>query len=241
MCNGILPGVPSLSRVVVVRGSTPRGRKTKARIVAAASRLFIEQGYIDTTMAAIASEANVAVQTLYVSFGSKVAILKAAHDVAVVGDDEPIPLLERTWVHEVRAERDGPQALQLVIENTLPVVERVNPIYGVIKAASADAEVAELLAETKRQRLVTFQALAEQLATKAGFAAELSADRAADVLYAVASDELHRLLVVERRWSSEEWRQWTYQSAAMLLFPDWAHRGTRSKRRPTKRSRPTAP
>lgn len=184
-----------------------------------AAKLFGEFGYLDTTMAAIAAEANVAVQTLYLAFGSKVAILTAAHDVAVVGDDKPVPLLDRPWVAEVRAEPHGPRALQIVLANTSSVIERVSPIYGVIQSAAADPEVNELLAATKAQRLTTMRALSNELAAKAGFASGLGVDRAADVLYAVVSDELYRVLVVERGWSPEDWRAWAYESVLLRLFP----------------------
>lgn len=203
-------------------GKTERGKKTRARVVIAATKLFCEQGYLATTMAAIAAEAGVAVQTLYLAFGSKVAILEAVHDVGIVGDDEPVPLLERPWVADVGEEPDGRRALRIVIANGLQVVEQVDPIYTAIQAAAADAEVGELLARIKAQRLTTLQTLAAQLAGKAGFAAELSAETAADVLYAVVSNELYRILVVERHWPTEAWKTWAYESAAFRLFPDGA-------------------
>ena len=215
-------------------GKTERGRKTKASIVAAATRLFIERGYLETTMAAIAAEAGVAVQTLYLAFGSKVAILAAAHDLAVVGDDEPIPVLDRPWVDEVRAEPNVSRALELVLTNTLGIVERVAPISGVIQAAAADTEVAELLARTNAQRLDTMRFLAAELATKPGFVSALSVDKVADVLYAVVSNELHRLLVVERQWPVEDWRAWAHQSAAFRLLPD-ANHGDNGKQAPAGR------
>jgi AcrR family transcriptional regulator len=196
-----------------------RGRQTRARIVEAATHLFCEQGYLDTTMAAIAAAADVAVQTLYLSFGSKGAILKAAHDVAVAGDDEPIPVLERPWVAELRGESDSARALELVLANSLEILERVAPIYGVIQAAAADPEVAEQLQQNKARRFATLQPFAEELATKPGFARTLSPDAATDVLYAVLSEELHRLLVVERQWPIDRWKAWTYEIAVTQLFP----------------------
>ena len=215
-------------------GKTERGRKTKARIVAAATRLFADRGYLETTMAAIAAEAGVAVQTLYLAFGSKVAILTAAHDLAVVGDDEPIPVLDRPWVDEVRAEPSGSRALELVLTNTLAIVERVAPISGVIQAAAADTDVAELLARTNAQRLDTMRFLAAELAKKPGFGPALSAGNVADVLDAVVSNELYRLLVVERQWPVEDWKAWAHQSAAFRLFPD-ANQGDNGERAPTGR------
>lgn len=212
--------------LVVRAGKTKRGRQTRARIVYAAARLFGDRGYLETTMAAIAAEAGVAAQTLYLAFGSKVAILEAANDVAVVGDDEPIALLDRPWMADLRAELDGLRALELTMTNTLQVIERTSPLYGVIQSAAADPEVAELLTRTKAQRLSALRTLAEELTAKAGFSAELSADRAADILYAVVSNELYQVLVVERHWSAEDWKTWAYDSAALRLFP----KSTPSKR-----------
>ena len=80
------------------------------------------------------------------------------------------------------------RALKLAIAQTLRVIERMSPLYGVIQSAAADPEVAELLLRVKAQRLATVRTLAEEFATKAGFAAELSTGRAADILYAVVSD-----------------------------------------------------
>ena len=200
-------------------GKTERGRQTRARIVDSATTLFCEQGYLNTTMAAIAAAADVAVQTLYLAFGSKVAILTAAHDIAVVGDDEQTALLDREWATEVRDELDGPKALRIVMANTLAVVDRTGPVYDVIQSAAADAEVSELLTRAKDQRLATMRALAVELATKNGFAPSLSIDEAADILYTVVSNELRRMLVTERHWPKEAWEQWAYESAAFRLFP----------------------
>jgi AcrR family transcriptional regulator len=200
-------------------GKTQRGQQTRARIVGAATRLFTEHGYLDTTMGTIAAEAGVAVQTLYLAFGSKVAILEAAHDVAVVGDDEPVALLDRPWVADLHAEPDGPRALEMAITNTLRVIEQVSAVYGVIQSAAADPEVAELLLRAKSQRLATMRALSEQLATKPGFANGLTIERATDILYTVVSNELHRLLVLERHWTPQAWQTWAYDSAALRLFP----------------------
>jgi AcrR family transcriptional regulator len=198
-----------------------RSRETKARIVAAAGTLFCDRGYLDTTMAAIAAGAGVAVQTLYLTYGSKVAILEAAHDTAVVGDDTPVPVLQRDWVAEAQAEPNGSNALKVVLSNARRINERVAPIYGAIQAAAADPDVADLLKRIRAQRLSTMQVLAADLATKAGFDASRSAEEAADVLYAVASIELLDLLVEQRQWSVDALDAWAYEIAAdrLLLAP----------------------
>ena len=198
-------------------GTTVRGRATRARIVDSATTLFQEHGYLDTTMAAIAHDAGVSVQTLYLAFGSKAEILRAAHDRAVVGDDEPVAVLERPWVDDVRSEPDGARALAMVVENCLDIIERVYPIASVIAAGAADAEVAALQATINAQRHESLSSLARELAHKTGFAGEST--WAADVLYTVLSVELYRLLVIERSWSIADWRRWAYDSVALRLFP----------------------
>ena len=196
-----------------------RSRATKARIVAAAGTRFCEHGYLDTTMAAIAAGADVAVQTLYLTFGSKVAILEAAHDRAVVGDDEPIPVLQRDWVAEARAEPSGSRALKLILVNCRRINERVAPVYQAIQAAAADPDVGSLLSRIRAQRLSTMQSLATDLVQKAGLRSPL-ATHAADVLYAVASIELLDLLVGQRQWSVDELDAWAYEIAAAQLLSD---------------------
>lgn len=199
-------------------GRTERGRVTRARIVAAARRLFNERGYVDTTMASIASEAGVAVQSLYLSFGSKVGILSACHDLAVVGDDEPIPVLDRPWVSDVGRTPDARAALRIVLANTLPIIERVASIQAVIRDAAADPEVAELRARLNKERYITLAKLAEVVAAKPGFRTDVSPGHAADLLYALNSEDLHQLLVVDRGWEAGQWRNWVADTVAAQLL-----------------------
>jgi len=88
-------------------------------------------------MASIAAESDVAVQSLYLRFGSKLAILKAALDVAIVGDLEPIPLLEREWVKRLAEMQDGPEAVRLFVSEVTRILDRTYPIYAVVQAAAA--------------------------------------------------------------------------------------------------------
>ncbi len=201
------------------RARSERSRATQRRVVAAATQLFIRDGYLDTTVTAIAKQAGVAVQTLYLSFGSKDSLLAAALDVAIAGDDEPMPILERPWFSQMRDEADGRQALAVFVAMAADVVARVEPLYDVVQRASADVQVGDLLERTKRQRRETFAASVRLLVGKAGFAPGLSADRATSVLYALLSEECYRLLVVEEDWSQAEWRDWVERTAAAQMFP----------------------
>jgi AcrR family transcriptional regulator len=74
--------------------------RTEARILEAATELFVRDGYQPTTLAAVAAAAGVGERTVYVRFGTKVALLRRAVDVAVAGDAEDRPVAERPWVLE---------------------------------------------------------------------------------------------------------------------------------------------
>src|SRR5919199_319528 len=95
-------------------GRRRRSAQTRAAILEAAGALFAERGYAATTIEAIAAAADVAVETVYARFGNKRAILAAYIDVSVVGDDEPVPLLEREEVRAIAAEVDQRRQVRLL-------------------------------------------------------------------------------------------------------------------------------
>lgn len=193
-----------------------RVQATRAQVLKCATHLFVNQGYLATTMGDIASAAGVAVQTLYLRFGAKAALLKVCFDVAVSGDDEPVPLAERLWVEALRDEPDLERALQLLVFNARAILERAVPLFTRIQEAAADPEVAELLLDLKRQKLEMVGVFAEVLRAKTGFDKQVSLERATDLLYATGSEELFRLLCVERGWSSDQWED--FVSASNLQF-----------------------
>jgi AcrR family transcriptional regulator len=169
-------------------------------------------------MAAIAEHSDVAVQSLYLRFGSKFAILKAALDAAVVGDLEPVPLLERPWVRQVEEAEDGRAAVRLFVAGTKRVMGRTYPIYAAVHRAAA-GEAGELLAENRRQRYQGNLAIAEMLSRKAGFSPGLAVTAAADRIFGLVSEDHYGLLVVERGWSPDQWEAWCADLLAAVLFP----------------------
>ncbi len=173
-----------------------------------------------TTISAIAQEAGVAVQTLYLTFGSKAGILAAALDVAVVGDDAPVPLMDRPWVQELRREQDGCQAVALLCRELTQVLRRVAPLHAAIRAATGDADVATLLERDQQRRYVTERQLVSILAEKSGFNRQLGEVRAADIVYGLLSEAVYLLFCGDRGWTVEEWRAWVAATLSSQLFPE---------------------
>jgi AcrR family transcriptional regulator len=199
------------------RARQERSRATEARIVSAATELFLRDGYAATTMAAIAAGAEVSVQGLYLRFAGKLDILAAALDVAIVGDTQPVPLLDRPWFGRLRVMGDGPAAVRLFVRQVASILVRSRPLYAVLVLAGDEAR--ELLAANKAQRHDGVLAVAQVLAAKQGFTTSLDARAAADLLYALLSEEQYGLLVGERGWTATAWRAWTTEVLTRELFP----------------------
>jgi AcrR family transcriptional regulator len=187
-----------------------RARATRERIVAAAAELFVRDGYLDTTMAALAAAAGVAVQTLYLSFGSKAAVLEA-----VLAADPPDP--PRT--PELP---DGPAVLAAHVAATAAAVERHHPLDAVLRAAAADPEPAALLAARRAAALQAHAAVVDRLAELPGFTTEISLQRATDLLAVLLSPETYEQLVVRQGWTAPDWAEWVTRHAAADLFADLA-------------------
>lgn len=208
----------SLSRTPRRTAQAERSRQTRSRIATAATALFLRDGFLQTTMSAIAKEAGVAYQTLYISFGSKVALLAAAFDIAVAGDDEPIPVLNRGWHQILREEPDGPRALRVFIDVARQIIERVHPLYAAMVAASADPEVADELIRIKALRYHTITVAMHDIAQKEGFNSLLSIQRASQIVYAAVSEETYGLLVAEHHWNADDWTDWAARATTTELF-----------------------
>jgi AcrR family transcriptional regulator len=178
--------------------------ETRTDVLTAAVRLFGERGWSGTTMAAIAAEAGVAVETVYSGFGSKKALLRQAVDVAVVGDDQPVPLADRP---EYRRMAEGPPAerMRVGIELLAAIHGRTAPVWAaMVEAASGDAEVAGWRRENEERRR-------RELVNSLGLVLERPLDEPTiDVLWALFSTEIYAKLVEERGWDVADYR------AAML-------------------------
>ena len=156
---------------------------TRRRIVEAAGRFFVRDGYATTTLQQIADEAGVAVQTVYFHFGNKRTLLKELVDIAGVGDDQPVALLDRPWVQEVRTAPSGLETVAVWLRASREIFGRVAPILRIVRdAAGSDPEMAVPWEINQQQRHTAHRAFAEILDAKDGLRPELAVDEAADIL-----------------------------------------------------------
>jgi AcrR family transcriptional regulator len=182
-------------------------------VIDAARTLFVERGYGTTTIEAISSASDVPQATVYRLFASKVGILKALLDVSVGGDDEPVAVAERPQVRSVLEASRPEETVAQLAALSVAINSRTAPIYRVLlSAASSDPEAAGLLDELTRQRQEGQGRVASALARTKALRSGIRAQDAADVIHALASPELYRLLVIDRAWSQERYEQWLADS-----------------------------
>jgi AcrR family transcriptional regulator len=199
-----------------VKPRAARTRATRRRIVDAAAELFIAEGYGTTTLEQIAKRAGVAVQTVYFHFGNKRTLLKEAVDVAAVGDDEQVALLERPWLEEVRAEPDPRRVVELWTAYGRGIFQRVGPIMQVVRdAAVTDPDMAVQWATNEAQTATAFRMFAAMLAERGALNRPL--DEAVDVLCALSGPDVYRVLT-GRGWTPEQWERFTVESITCALL-----------------------
>jgi AcrR family transcriptional regulator len=202
-------------------GRRSGARATKAAVVSTAHRLFVEHGYPATTVNRIADEAEVGAATVYRLFGSKRALLKEVLDVALGGDDEAVEVQHRP---ELRAAFDAetPAAMLAAFVHVLRLtLERSAPLQHVLlTSAAVDPEAAELLEVTRQQRHTGQSRIVAALGRSGDLRPGLEVTDAADVVYALMSPELFRILTIERGWSLDAYEAWLAGSLCdQLLTP----------------------
>ena len=202
------------------KGGQARTRLARAAVIEAARTLFLERGYAATTIEAISDRSDVPPATVYRLFSSKLGILKALFDVSIAGDDEAVPLEERPHVQALISDLDPREQLSGFVAISRGIMARTEPVYRIlVSAAGSDPDAAALLAEQTRHRQQGQGQIAHLLARTGALRPELRERDAADVIHALMSPEVYRLLVGDGGWDPERYEQWLQQILIDQLLP----------------------
>jgi AcrR family transcriptional regulator len=198
-----------------------QARANRAAVLAAARRRFLEDGYAATTLAAIAGEAEVSVETIYKAFGNKPGLLKAVVDVAIAGDDEPVPIMDREFVQRNIAEPDARRKLEQYAEHFEESAGRSMPVTLLARdAALTDPGAAAVWEQLESERLIGMTAFGAHLHAGGYLRDGVTADEARDVLWAYTSPELWDIMIVRRGWSAGRYATWQARALIAALLPD---------------------
>ena len=176
---------------------------TRQRIVDAARKCFLAQGYAETTIEAIATEAGVAMPTVYAAFGSKKGVLAEILHRARFGPEYQA-ILRQAQVTTSPAER-----LRLTAKIVRQIYAGEHSEITLIRGAGVVApELAKAGEARESGRLKSQQANVDMLVASDSLRDDLTAEQAVDVLWAFTGRELYYMLVVERGWSPEVYEHW---------------------------------
>jgi AcrR family transcriptional regulator len=193
---------------------------TRARIRDAAAGLFVERGYVATTMREIAGAAGVGERTLYDAFPTKAALFTHTLGSAVVGDEDPARVADRPEIISARDHADPGAALAQLVAYTAALLDRAGDLIMVsVEAAGADPDMRAAADAGAQATLGVHLALTSRLAGRGALRAGVDAATAADILYALASPHMHQLLRRHRGWTAEHYRTWLEAAVIRELLP----------------------
>jgi len=192
--------------------------QTRRAVLAAARDLFVSQGYAATTVAEIAREARVAVDTVYTTVGRKPALLREVLETAISGADVAVPADEREYVARVRAAASARDKITAYVTGLVDVQRRLAPVFLALRdAAGGDPESAALWREIA-ERARNMRRFAADLRATGELRADLSDDDVADIVWSMNGTEYWVLLVGERGWPPERFATYLIDAWSRLLL-----------------------
>jgi AcrR family transcriptional regulator len=187
-------------------------------VTGAAQRLFLRDGFAATTIAAIAAEARVSAETIYKAFGGKPGLVRAICEQALAGQG-PVPAETRS--DDLQASEPDPrEIIQGWGRLSAEVAPRVSPILLLLRAAAlTDPQMASLREEMEASRLARMTRNARTLADGGHLRADLTTERAGEIMWAYSSPDLYELLVVHRCWPAQEYGAFIADAMTAALLP----------------------
>jgi len=192
---------------------------TRRAILAAARELFVTSGYVATTVAQIAAQATVSVDTVYAAVGRKPAMLRELVETSISGSDQAIPGEERDYVARMQAASAARDKLTIYAGAITGIQQRLAPVFIALRdAAVTDPDCAVLWAEISQRRAANMRRLAADLRTTGEVRVDLSNDQVADIIWSMNAAEYWVLLVRERAWSPAQFADWLADAWIRLLL-----------------------
>jgi AcrR family transcriptional regulator len=192
----------SVKRSYDASGRQARAQETRQRVIHAAHDLFISQGYGRTTIADIARDAGVSVETIYSAFGNKAALLRKVWFVRFRGDEQDVRLFDRAEIQEMLTESDLVVRLRRHAVVYTPVFRRIVPLLRALEAAAAsETSAADMVAEFDARRLGACTQYAKAAKRTGQLAVSMAECR--DVFNATLDGALWHRLVHEGGWSDK--------------------------------------
>jgi AcrR family transcriptional regulator len=193
---------------------------TEQRIVAAATELFLADGYVATTLEAVARRAQVAARTVYVRFGTKAALLKRVVDVAIVGDTQPVDVLGRDWMQQALAAPTLAERLAASAAAGRQIMERTGALFGVAQqAAAVEPLIAEFWQEGRSQLRYGQEVFWTRLAQDGLLPAGADLAWLIETASVLSAAETYLLVTRMHGWDLDAYQEWLGLTLTRLVAP----------------------
>jgi AcrR family transcriptional regulator len=192
---------------------------TRHAVLEAARQQFVHKGYLATTVADIAREARVAVDTVYATVGRKPALLREVLETALSGTDQAVPAEQRDYVARVRAATTAGAKIEAYVDGLVERQPRLAPVYLALRdAAATDADSAALWREISGRRAENMRRFAADLRATGELRPDLSDDDVADLVWSMNGPEYWNLLVGDRGWTARRFADLLVDAWRRLLL-----------------------
>jgi AcrR family transcriptional regulator len=196
-----------------------KAQETERRIIDAAATLFVDGGYVATSLAAVADRAEVDPRTVYKVFGSKVGLLSRLVDVAIVGDQEAVPVADRSWAADAFGAATGSERVEAFAAVVRHVMASAGWAFRIAaQAAAADADAAALWATGQRHRLEDATRFVSSLRHAQLLRRDRSSRDAVATVWLVSSPETFIQLVDGLGWTLGRYEHWVERTLADALL-----------------------
>lgn len=194
--------------------------QTEQRIIAAATELFLADGYVPTTLEAVARRAQIAPRTVYVRFGTKAALFKRVVDTAIVGDTEPVGVLDRDWA---QAGVTAPAAAQRIAASAAigrQIIQRAGALFAVAQqAAAVEPLIAESWQQGREQSRHAQAVFWTRMADDGLLDPAVDLDWLIDTASILAAAETYLLITRMTTWDLDTYQDWLAAAFTRLAAP----------------------
>jgi AcrR family transcriptional regulator len=205
-----MPGSEVKRRRYDNAGRQRRAAETRRAVLEAARVLVVENGYPGTTIAAVARQAGVSVETVYKTFGNKRELILQMLGAVVVGDDEPVALIDRPEMRDALAAGNGAEMLTRFVAVSREIFERLGPILAtlLVNRRSGTDELREFTDDVNAKRRADFATIIEAVAATGDLRTGLTPAHALDIMWALCSPEVQLILTGDRGWTNDDYQAW---------------------------------
>ncbi len=198
-------------------GRRAQAHRNRDTILSAARTRFLTEGYAATTMASIAEDAGLSIDTVHKAFRGKAGLVRAIYERSLGGEGAVTAPVRSDDLQQ--SETDPRLVIGGWGELASEVAPLVVPIHLLVRdAAVTDSEMASLLLDSDAQRRDRMRHNARTLADRGQLKPGLSIEGATDVMWTYSAPEMYDLLVIRCGWSAERYGRFVGESLTAALL-----------------------